>query len=319
MKKLKIDPEFKNLIPPLSDEEYKQLRENLIEEGCRDSLVAWNETILDGHNRYEICTEYNIPFSVDEMDFETRDEALEWMIKNQFGRRNLPNVVRVRLALKLEDVIKEKARKNMELSEGRGKKGSQLVGNLNPIHTNAELGKIAGVSDETIRRYKKIQEEAKPEIKEKVDKGEMSIRKGYSSIKEVFEPLTKTCTVCGKEKPRGDFYAGRTSECKECKAERGRLGVTITQAKELNKLVSDEVLEGFYNEMKTPSPTAIGNEASRNNNSIIAELDETLKQMKINLNPYTFIPDSETHSSTKENILSLIQDLEKINSKLKEK
>ena len=30
---LKIDPEFQNQIPPLTDDEYKQLEENILKEG----------------------------------------------------------------------------------------------------------------------------------------------------------------------------------------------------------------------------------------------------------------------------------------------
>ena len=54
-RQLNIDPEFKNLIRPLRREEYRQLELNLVMEGCREDIIAWNDTILDGHNRYEIC------------------------------------------------------------------------------------------------------------------------------------------------------------------------------------------------------------------------------------------------------------------------
>ena len=51
MNDLIIDPVLKSLIPPLSDEEFKQLEENIKAEGCRDALVIWRGTIVDGHNR----------------------------------------------------------------------------------------------------------------------------------------------------------------------------------------------------------------------------------------------------------------------------
>ena len=91
--KLRIDPEFHSLIPPLSADELSQLEANLIAEGCRDPLVVWaNEkppTLLDGHNRYEICTRLNIEFATAESDVETRENALLWIEENQLGRRNL--------------------------------------------------------------------------------------------------------------------------------------------------------------------------------------------------------------------------------------
>lgn len=46
-RQLNIDPEFKNLIRPLRREEYRQLELNLVMEGCREDIIAWNDTIVD--------------------------------------------------------------------------------------------------------------------------------------------------------------------------------------------------------------------------------------------------------------------------------
>ena len=50
MIELQINPEFKDLIFPLKPEEYEGLEKSIIEEGCRDAIVSWNSTIIDGHN-----------------------------------------------------------------------------------------------------------------------------------------------------------------------------------------------------------------------------------------------------------------------------
>ena len=88
---LKIDPEFQNQIPPLTDDEYKQLEENILKEGKLISpLVVWNNILVDGHNRYEIVQEHpEISFSTMPLPFESREEVLAWICKNQLGRRNL--------------------------------------------------------------------------------------------------------------------------------------------------------------------------------------------------------------------------------------
>jgi phage N-6-adenine-methyltransferase len=49
----------------------------------------WPVTLLDGHNRYEICTRLELPFDVHELRFKSREEAEDWIDKNQLGRRNL--------------------------------------------------------------------------------------------------------------------------------------------------------------------------------------------------------------------------------------
>ena len=45
--------------------------------------------LLDGHNRYEICTRLELPFDIDEKRFASREAAEDWIDKNQLGRRNL--------------------------------------------------------------------------------------------------------------------------------------------------------------------------------------------------------------------------------------
>ena len=87
--RLRIDPEFKGLIPPMAQKEYIQLEMNLRSDGCRDPIVIWNSTIVDGHNRYQICHKYKIPFRIVEMNFGSREEAKVWICSNQLGRRNI--------------------------------------------------------------------------------------------------------------------------------------------------------------------------------------------------------------------------------------
>ena len=52
---LTIDPEFEAKCPPLTEDELSQLEENILEEGLvLMPLIVWNDTIVDGHNRYRI-------------------------------------------------------------------------------------------------------------------------------------------------------------------------------------------------------------------------------------------------------------------------
>ena len=51
MDKLRIDPEFRDKIPPLTDAEFEQLRENILNDGeVYEPIAVWNGTIVDGHN-----------------------------------------------------------------------------------------------------------------------------------------------------------------------------------------------------------------------------------------------------------------------------
>ena len=88
---LKTDPEFQSQIPPLTDDEFKQLEENILKEGkLLSPLIVWNNTLVDGHNRYAILQKHpEICFSTMPLRFANREEALAWICKNQLGRRNL--------------------------------------------------------------------------------------------------------------------------------------------------------------------------------------------------------------------------------------
>lgn len=180
---MKIDKEFKNLIPPLSAEEYAQLEQNCIDYGIRDSLIITalpgeSDTVLiDGHNRFEIAQKHNLAYNVRRLDFKDRDAIKEWIIKNQLGRRNIPAYVRAELALKLKPVIAEKAKENQKAAGGAVPQKSAKA-----VDTREELAKAAGVSHDTIHKVEKIQQKAPEEIKEKLRTGEMSINQVYGWI-----------------------------------------------------------------------------------------------------------------------------------------
>ena len=110
---LAVDPEFRDLIPPLNEEELKLLEESLVADGCESPLIVWNGVIIDGHNRYMICQKHDIPFSIQEKHFDTREEVMLWMLRNQLGRRNLNNYQRVELVLKFEPLVKSAAEQRM--------------------------------------------------------------------------------------------------------------------------------------------------------------------------------------------------------------
>ena len=84
-----IDEQFQFLLPTLDEETYRLLEENILEFGVREPLVLWKGILIDGYNRYRICTEHNLEFNTVEMEFENREEVLIWIISNQISRRNM--------------------------------------------------------------------------------------------------------------------------------------------------------------------------------------------------------------------------------------
>lgn len=178
MTEIRIDPEFKALIPPLTAEEYAGLEESIVREGCRDALVLWMGILIDGHNRYEICQKHGIPFETRDIELDDRDEAIMWIIMNQFSRRNLPAYERARLALRLKPVIAERAKQKETSHTTQGYQKSD-----NPVHTAKALARTAGVSHDTIHKVETIEAKADDKLKADIMAGKTSINQAYQYVK----------------------------------------------------------------------------------------------------------------------------------------
>jgi hypothetical protein len=81
----------------------------------------------------------------------------------------LPAYQRAKLALELEEIYRAKAKENQSEYFGNQHDVGLLENSpkVQPINTRAEIAKVAGVSDNTIARVKKIEEKATPEQKER--------------------------------------------------------------------------------------------------------------------------------------------------------
>ncbi|MBQ2437131.1 MAG: hypothetical protein II265_03475 [Clostridia bacterium] len=178
---LKTRKLFADLIPPLSIEERGELENSIMDEGCRDAICVWNGVIVDGHNRYEICKRRKRAFRVKEMSFDNDEAAVAWIIRNQFGRRNLTAMQRAELALKLKDAIAAEAKKRQGARNDLKKNIPQKSAGSSK-ETRDELAKMAGVSHDTIAKVEKIIAGAEPEVVEATRKGEMSINKAYQTV-----------------------------------------------------------------------------------------------------------------------------------------
>lgn len=170
------------IIPPLTQEEYSLLEES-IKKGYNTAypIIVCDGTIIDGHNRYELCKKYNIAFTTSEMSFDGELDIKIWIIQNQFARRNLTPGNRCELAFVLEPMLNKKGKenqaKNFESFEQLSSKSTpisqnsaKLVTKTRPVDTREEIAKLAGVSHDTVSKYKQIREKS-PE--ETFKKGEL--------------------------------------------------------------------------------------------------------------------------------------------------
>ncbi|MCK8495365.1 hypothetical protein M0L20_26100 [Spirosoma sp. RP8] len=182
--------EFKELIPPLQNIEYEQLKTNILKEGCREPLLIWQTTqgtvdgsidttpinvLIDGHNRFEICTQHNLNFKITLHDFATTQAVRDFMIDNQLGRRNLtPEQMSYLRGLKYRNERQiagrpiQEATTPLEAKNGQGER------------TRDKLAKQFNVSPRTIMRdsdYSEGIDRLVPDLKQDVLKGKQKVSK----------------------------------------------------------------------------------------------------------------------------------------------
>ena len=227
---LTVDPEFKSLLAEHSQEERALFEDSLLTEGCRDAVVVWangdKRIIVDGHHRFDFCSAHDIEFAVIEMEFENRDAAKEWIIKNQLARRNLPQHKRAELSMVFKPTIEARAMENQRASGGAVPQKS-----AKPIDTRKELAKIAGVSTDTVSKVLHINAEAPKPIVEASQRGEISVNAAYKIAKldnkekeEVVNAIkTGTAPKEAVKKALEGKKEGKQEQAKGARAERARM------------------------------------------------------------------------------------------------
>ena len=230
-----IDPEFRDLIPPLNEEELKLLEESLVADGCESPLIVWNGVIVDGHNRYAICRKHEIPFAIQEKDFSSRDDAMLWMLRNQLGRRNLNSYQRVELVLKFEPLVKNAAEQRMMAGKAANPVPTLAQGQTKG-RTRDHLSEAAGVSHGTFAKAKKLVQSADEETKRELRAGKVTVNRAYTELLEKeHEGETKICERCKQEKPLSAFSIPSnrrsfSSVCRDCEKEISAVAKSAAEA-----------------------------------------------------------------------------------------
>lgn len=171
---MRIDPDFRKLIPPLVPDEKDRLRANLKRDGCRDALVVWEEEgiLLDGHNRLEICEEEGIEYRTATISLPDRTAAEIWILENQAGRRNLSISQKAVLALDLEKRYADARKQHQNISTG----AESALCVEHPSRRDA--ANKFGISPTAVKRAKTIQNRGIPELMDAVKSGDLTVVAG---------------------------------------------------------------------------------------------------------------------------------------------
>lgn len=187
---LKVEREFQEKIPPLTEAEFDQLRENILNDGeVYEPIAVWNGIIVDGHNRWKIIKEHpEIPYKIREMDFTDKWAAFDWMYQKQLGRRNLSDEQKTYLIGKLYESRKKSAGGNgsnqyVKRDEQNAQNGQVAKTDKEKHGVSGEIALELNIGRNTVRRAEHFAKgvdalnDVSPEAAEKVLGGKTDLTK----------------------------------------------------------------------------------------------------------------------------------------------
>lgn len=178
-----LDAEFMRMKLPISEKSYASLEENIFDNGCLSPILLWENTIIDGYKRYEICKSWNLPYVTRHIYFSSRDDAISYICTDQLKRTDLSKEATSYLIGKLLEAEKaintRHAAEMLNQSTERIRKPGR---NTNYSYQTAiDLGKKYQISHNTVYKYGiyarciDIVWEKEPDIIKKIFSGKLKI------------------------------------------------------------------------------------------------------------------------------------------------
>lgn len=194
---VKILPEFRDLIAPLSADERDTLNESLKTEGVRDPVVVgWigkkEYVLLDGHNRFEIerrqdGLEHGIPAAYKIVEFPNREAAKLWILENQVSRRNLTDDQRAIIWNEIRE-RRSKVIRAVQLANARRVSvktpKTPAIEKIAPVDTRKAVAAQAKISERKLRAAQEVKT-ASPELATQVRAGLLTLKQAKAEIAKV--------------------------------------------------------------------------------------------------------------------------------------
>lgn len=180
--------EYAKLFPPMSEEEFEELVEDIRQNGQLEPIIVYEGKILDGRNRYNACLKLGIKPKMIDYNGESLD-PLNFVISKNIKRRHLTASQKALLALELKPLLEKEAKKRQAIGHYNAPqyKEKPVVPKVAQLEekgrTIEQVGKIVGVGKEYIRQAEKVKKEA-PELAEKIMSGEMNLSEAYKEIRK---------------------------------------------------------------------------------------------------------------------------------------
>jgi len=206
----------------MGEEQYKELKSDIEQNGCINKIWLYEGKILDGRNRYKACQELNQHFSF--LEYKG-DEPIQFAISLNMKRRHLTSAQKAALAVKIEPMFAAESKKRQQAAggnhnpEGRNQHTEEELRTVNKkIYqpTNNEpkkrkeqalqqAAKALNTNHVYVSQAKKIEKES-PETFELLLEGKVSMK---DASKEIRKKPVKDWTEDEKQR-KADVESGMT-------------------------------------------------------------------------------------------------------------
>lgn len=148
--------ELANIFPLMEGRPFLDLTQDIKETGLRESVVLYQNKILDGRNRYRACAVCGIEPHYSEY---TGDDPIRYVVSLNLHRRHLDESQRAMVAARLAN-----------LSEGRPDKTAQIC-----AVSQSNAADILNVSRRTVQTAKAVIDRGSPDLQLAVERGEIKV------------------------------------------------------------------------------------------------------------------------------------------------
>lgn len=221
-----VDPRFRDKIPKPSEEELRTLEDNILADGIvRDPLVLWagKNILVDGHNRWDIIQRHpQIPYSTTERHFDTEDDVIIWICRNQRGRRNISKVVYDKLIQEEYEAMTRKTGGDHKSEQFRNQSGGNPHLDDKTPKTRKIIAEENGITEQAVRsavefgRGLDAAEAVVPGFKDEILSGETKAKKADISDMRRMEPeeIAEKVEEIRNPAPKVKFPSGQAGKSK---------------------------------------------------------------------------------------------------------
>lgn len=170
--------EIANIFPMMTDAEFEQLKDDIVLNGQLDPVILYEGKILDGRNRWKVCTELGLVINYEQYQ---GDNPLSFVISKNLHRRHLSAGQRAMIATDIKPLLEVEAKKRQGIRTDLPN-FVEIIPESSKGRARDQAGDLFGVSGRYVATAEKIKREA-PEYVEQIKSGSMTIKEAERKLR----------------------------------------------------------------------------------------------------------------------------------------